>query len=266
MKMTTDILTRGGRVLMPVFALGRAQELLLILDEYWDKHPQFQTYPIYYASNLARKCMDVYRTYINMMNDRIKKAMFEGEGRNPWDFRWVRSLKTIDRFEDVGGCVMLASPGMLQVIALSTPNSIPYFSFFFFFFFTTTTTLALYLSLSFGLPCCLCESRLEDENRALLVLGFTLLSAVVHMYYYKSLPPPHSGSALGRGKNILSPYRIDMHNVFKIKIYIFRTAHHMYIHVPTPLEPSPADIPIHRTVSPASSSSVGVPTPAMASS
>ncbi|PUU73580.1 beta-lactamase-like protein [Tuber borchii] len=114
MKMTTEILNRGGRVLMPVFALGRAQELLLILDEYWEKHPAYQSYPIYYASNLARKCMDVYRTYINTMNDKIKRAMFEGEGRNPWDFRWVRSLKTIDRFEDVGGCVMLASPGMLQ--------------------------------------------------------------------------------------------------------------------------------------------------------
>lgn len=139
MKMTTDILTRGGRVLMPVFALGRAQELLLILDEYWEKHPQFQTYPIYYASNLARKCMDVYRTYINTMNDKIKKAMFEGEGRNPWDFRWVRSLKTIDRFEDVGGCVMLASPGMLQVITLLTPggthvSSSRYHSFFMRFF------------------------------------------------------------------------------------------------------------------------------------
>jgi len=115
MKMTTEILNRGGRVLMPVFALGRAQELLLILDEYWEKHSTYQSYPIYYASNLARKCMDVYRTYINTMNDKIKRAMFEGEGRNPWDFRWVRSLKTIDRFEDVGGCVMLASPGMLQV-------------------------------------------------------------------------------------------------------------------------------------------------------
>ncbi|TGZ85643.1 Metallo-hydrolase/oxidoreductase [Ascodesmis nigricans] len=114
MKVTTDVLNRGGRVLMPVFALGRAQELLLILDEYWEKHPHYQQYPIYYASNLARKCMDVYRTYINTMNDKIKRAMFEGEGRNPWDFRWIRSLKNIDRFEDVGGCVMLASPGMLQ--------------------------------------------------------------------------------------------------------------------------------------------------------
>ncbi len=32
-----------------------AQELLLILDEYWGKHMEYQKYPIYYASNLARK-------------------------------------------------------------------------------------------------------------------------------------------------------------------------------------------------------------------
>lgn len=121
MKLTTEILGRGGRVLMPVFALGMAQELLLILDEYWEKYPKFQQYPIYYASNLARKCMDVYRTYINTMNDKIKRAMFEGEGRNPWDFKWVRSLKNIERFDDVGGCVMLASPGMLQVGLFQSP-------------------------------------------------------------------------------------------------------------------------------------------------
>ena len=32
----------------------------------------------------------------------------------PWDFRFIRSLKSLERFEDVGGCVMLASPGMMQ--------------------------------------------------------------------------------------------------------------------------------------------------------
>ncbi|KXZ41549.1 hypothetical protein GPECTOR_400g230 [Gonium pectorale] len=33
-----NALSRGGRVLMPVVALGRAQELLLMLDEYWEAH------------------------------------------------------------------------------------------------------------------------------------------------------------------------------------------------------------------------------------
>ncbi|KAI1364543.1 cleavage and polyadenylation specificity factor subunit [Xylaria arbuscula] len=125
MKSVTNILNRGGRVLMPVFALGRAQELMLILDEYWGKHSEYQRFPIYYASNLARKCMIVYQTYIGAMNDNIKRLFRErmaeaeaaGEGAKrggPWDFNYVRSLKSLDKFDDVGGCVMLASPGMLQ--------------------------------------------------------------------------------------------------------------------------------------------------------
>ena len=40
-----------------MFALGRAQELLLILDEYWAAHPELHDVPIYYASSLAKKCM-----------------------------------------------------------------------------------------------------------------------------------------------------------------------------------------------------------------
>ncbi|KAH9898776.1 beta-lactamase-like protein [Xylariomycetidae sp. FL2044] len=125
MKSITGILNRGGRVLMPVFALGRAQELLLILDEYWGKHQEYQKIPIYYASNLARKCMMVYQTYVGAMNDNIKRlfrermaeaeAAGDGGGKGgPWDFKFIRSLKNLDRFDDVGGCVMLASPGMLQ--------------------------------------------------------------------------------------------------------------------------------------------------------
>lgn len=124
MKSITGILNRGGRVLMPVFALGRAQEILLILDEYWARHPEYQRIPIYYASNLARKCMVVYQTYVGAMNDNIKSVfrqrMAEAEQAGdvgkagPWDFRFVRSLKNLERFDDVGECVMLASPGMFQ--------------------------------------------------------------------------------------------------------------------------------------------------------
>jgi len=125
LKSISNIINRGGRVLMPVFALGRAQELLLILDEYWGRHPEFQKIPIYYASNLAKKCMLVYQTYVGAMNENIKRLfrerMAEAEanadtgGRGgPWDFKYIRSLKNLDRFDDVGSCVMLASPGMLQ--------------------------------------------------------------------------------------------------------------------------------------------------------
>ena len=93
---------------MPIFALGEAQNILLILEEYWSQNPELQTIPIYYTSNLARKCMAVYQTYTNMMNERIRLA------QRPFEFKFVRFLRQVDNFEDVGGCVMLATPGMLQ--------------------------------------------------------------------------------------------------------------------------------------------------------
>ena len=117
MKSITSILHRGGRALLPVPAIGNAQELMLILEDYWQRHEDFRKYPIYYASALARKCMVVYQTYIEAMNESIRskfQASQQGSGSGPWDFRFIRSLKGLDKFEDVGGCVMLASPGMLQ--------------------------------------------------------------------------------------------------------------------------------------------------------
>lgn len=106
-----QIVSRGGRCLIPVFALGRAQELLLILDEYWQANPELQEIPVYYASALAKKCMTVYQTYVNMMNDRIRRQI---SINNPFIFRHVQNLRSMEHFKDDGPCVMMASPGMLQ--------------------------------------------------------------------------------------------------------------------------------------------------------
>lgn len=36
----------------------------MLLDEYWQNHPELHDVPIYYASQLAKKCM----SGINMVN------------------------------------------------------------------------------------------------------------------------------------------------------------------------------------------------------
>ncbi|CCD26764.1 cleavage polyadenylation factor subunit YSH1 NDAI_0I01950 [Naumovozyma dairenensis CBS 421] len=115
-QMIHHTVSHGGRVLMPVFALGRAQELMLILDEYWAQHAEELgdgQVPIYYASNLARKCMSVFQTYVNMMNDDIRKK-FRDSQTNPFIFKNISYLKNLEEFQDLGPSVMLASPGMLQ--------------------------------------------------------------------------------------------------------------------------------------------------------
>ncbi|XP_071489240.1 cleavage and polyadenylation specificity factor subunit 3-like [Diadema antillarum] len=106
-----DIVNRGGRCLIPVFALGRAQELLLILDEYWSNHPELHDIPIYYASSLAKKCMAVYQTYIDAMNEKIRRQI---NISNPFVFKHISNLRGMDHFDDVGPSVVMASPGMMQ--------------------------------------------------------------------------------------------------------------------------------------------------------
>jgi len=113
-ELVRDIVeVRRGKCLLPVFALGRAQELLLILDEYWAQHPPLHHVPIYYASALAKKCMSVYQTFVNMMNKRIQMA---AQISNPFHFKHIFSLKgrDMDTLADSGPCVVMASPGMLQ--------------------------------------------------------------------------------------------------------------------------------------------------------
>lgn len=116
-----DIVARGGRCLVPVFAIGRAQELLLILEEYWRLHPELRSVPVYCVSAIAERCLDIYRTSRDFMNSNVQvrhaaTSRVHAQGmtaEDPFDFHYVKFTST-DRFVDAGPCVVVASPGMLQ--------------------------------------------------------------------------------------------------------------------------------------------------------
>ncbi|KAI8994023.1 mRNA 3'-end-processing protein YSH1 [Trametes punicea] len=126
-----SIIRRGGHVLLPTFALGRAQELLLILDEYWTKHPDLRDVPIYYASSLARKCMAVYQTYIHTMNANVRTRFAKRD--NPFVFKHITNVPTTRGWErkiaEGPPCVVLASPGFMdsgpsrELLELWAPDS-----------------------------------------------------------------------------------------------------------------------------------------------
>merc|ERR1712029_757729 len=90
---------------------GTVSDIVTRGDEYWAAHPELTDIPIYYASSLAKKCMSVYQTFINSMNERIRRQIAVN---NPFVFKHISNLKGIDHFDDVGPCVILASPGMMQ--------------------------------------------------------------------------------------------------------------------------------------------------------
>jgi len=106
-----NIVLKGGSCLIPVFALGRAQELLLILDQYWQDHVNLQRIPIFYASKLASKSLRVYQTFINMMNNQVTDMM--DQFNNPFKLKHIKSIQN-NEFELLSPCIVMASPGFLQ--------------------------------------------------------------------------------------------------------------------------------------------------------
>ncbi|KAH9839402.1 beta-lactamase-like protein [Rhodofomes roseus] len=126
-----NIIRRGGHVLLPTFALGRAQELLLILDEYWKKHPDLHSVPVYYASSLARKSMAVFQTYIHTMNNNVRSRFAKRD--NPFVFKHISNVPHSRGWErkiaEGPPCVVLASPGFAdsgpsrELLELWAPDS-----------------------------------------------------------------------------------------------------------------------------------------------
>ena len=67
-------------------------KMYFFTDDYWSQHPELHDIPIYYASSLAKKCMAVYQTYVNAMNDKIRRQIAIN---NPFIFRHIHNLKVI---------------------------------------------------------------------------------------------------------------------------------------------------------------------------
>jgi cleavage and polyadenylation specificity factor subunit 3 len=74
----------------PITSTTNLRFISPVSDEFWHHHPELHEIPIYYASSLAKKCMGVYQTYINAMNDKIKRLITIA---NPFMFKHISNLK-----------------------------------------------------------------------------------------------------------------------------------------------------------------------------
>ncbi|XP_033288511.1 integrator complex subunit 11 isoform X2 [Orcinus orca] len=108
LKKVHETVERGGKVLIPVFALGRAQELCILLETFWERMDLKA--PIYFSTGLTEKANHYYKLFIPWTNQKIRKTFVQ---RNMFEFKHI---KAFDRaFADSPGpMVVFATPGMLH--------------------------------------------------------------------------------------------------------------------------------------------------------
>ncbi|XAR72191.1 hypothetical protein NMG60_11018748 [Bertholletia excelsa] len=108
LKAVHKCIANGGKVLIPTFALGRAQELCMLLDDYWERMDL--KVPVYFSAGLTIQANMYYKMLINWTSQKVKDTYAT---RNAFNFK---NVSDFDRsmINAPGPCVLFATPGMIS--------------------------------------------------------------------------------------------------------------------------------------------------------
>lgn len=107
-------IARGGRVVFPVFAVGRSQEIMVVLEELM-RSKAIPEVPVY-LDGMIWEATALHANYPEYLNDALKRRIFQ-ENDNPFlsrIFQRVDSPAMRQRIcTDPAPCIVLATSGML---------------------------------------------------------------------------------------------------------------------------------------------------------
>ena len=125
--IVAETLDKGGRVIIPSFAVGRTQEILYELDklredygqdeEFARKYEKLMNVPVYVDSPLAISATEVFKKNTELFEDEIQEKIKRGD--NPLEFRGLQFTPTAEESkalnEDHTPAIILSASGMCEV-------------------------------------------------------------------------------------------------------------------------------------------------------
>jgi len=108
LKKVHETVEKGGKVLIPVFALGRAQELCILLETFWDR--MNLKVPIFFSMGMTEKANHYYKLFVTWTNQKIRNTFVE---RNLFEFKHIKPFDK-SYMDNPGPMVLFATPGMLH--------------------------------------------------------------------------------------------------------------------------------------------------------
>ena len=123
MKTIYKTLKRGGKVLVPVFAVGRAQELMVVLEEYM-RHGLIEEVPIY-IDGMIWEATAIHTARPEYLSKDLRDQIFH-MGRNPFVSEMFEKVQNHDQRKEIvesqQPAIILSTSGML-----TGGNSVEYF-------------------------------------------------------------------------------------------------------------------------------------------
>lgn len=110
-----DTFARGGNVIIPSFAVGRAQEIIYNLNQYIEKHI-FDTLTVYVDSPLAAESTQIFKNNTECYDDEAANDI--KNGINPLQFKGLVFTKSPDESAQINkiqsGAVVISASGMCE--------------------------------------------------------------------------------------------------------------------------------------------------------
>ena len=110
-----EAVKRGGKILIPAFAVERTQKILYVLNEMFVSK-ELPAIPVYVDSPLAVSATEIYRLHPDSFNEEVYAALFEKQ--NPFGFEdltLIRSVKGSKALNDLEGVsIIISASGMCE--------------------------------------------------------------------------------------------------------------------------------------------------------
>lgn len=107
-----ETIAKRGKVLIPVFAVGRSQEILLVLEEHFRRNPDFNV-PVY-IDGMVFEASAIHTAYPEYMREQVHRRILSDI--SPFESPMIKVAKGTDKETIVNGepAIILAPSGMLS--------------------------------------------------------------------------------------------------------------------------------------------------------
>ncbi len=116
-KVVNDVAARGGRIIIPAFAVGRTQEIVYDLHQL-SHAGEIPELPIYVDSPLAVNVTEAFRTHPDYYDSETRAFIAESGARDPFGFYRLRYVRSVEESKALNTApnpmIIISASGMAE--------------------------------------------------------------------------------------------------------------------------------------------------------
>lgn len=106
---------KGGKLLIPAFSVGRTQEIVYVLNEFYNEG-RLPRIDVFVDSPLSVNATEIFRSHADTMNEDVRNTLVYD--KDPFGFNSLYYIKDVEDSKALNGydrpCIIISSSGMME--------------------------------------------------------------------------------------------------------------------------------------------------------